>query len=103
MYNLFCRFLAAVRIQAAFLLNADFEDHAEHEYFSFVQDHPELEKQPVKAKVVLDDGNFKTWADVFRRIALDERDHMNNSLKRCGRTAEVIEYAIEKKTSKRRR
>ncbi|MBN1997094.1 hypothetical protein JW935_06045 [candidate division KSB1 bacterium] len=95
-YNLFSRFLAWVNIQAAFKLNADFEDHAEHEYFTFVQQNPELENQPINAEVVTKYGDFNNWADVFRRIALDERDHMNNSLLRCGRAKEVVKYLQEK-------
>ena len=91
-YILFCRALAFFNIQAAFMLNADFEDHAEHEYMHFVKTHPELEQQPVTAEVVTKYGDFKTWADVFRRIALDERDHMNNSLIHAGRAAEVVGY-----------
>ena len=91
-YILFCRALAFFDIQAAFMLNADFEDHAEHEYMHFVKTHPELDQQPVTAEVVTKYGNFKTWADVFRRIALDERDHMNNSLIHAGRASEVVGY-----------
>ena len=91
-YILFCRALAFFDIQAAFMLNADFEDHAEHEYMHFVKTHPELDQQPVTTEVVTKYGNFKTWADVFRRIALDERDHMNNSLIHAGRASEVVGY-----------
>lgn len=91
-YILFCRALAFFDIQAAFMLNADFEDHAEHEYMHFVKTHPELDQQAVTAEVVTKYGNFKTWADVFRRIALDERDHMNNSLIHAGRASEVVGY-----------
>jgi ubiquinol oxidase len=91
-YIIFSWLLARISIKTAFLLNADFEDHAEHEYFNFVKNHAEMEKQRVKSPVVLKYGNFKSWADVFRRIALDERDHMNDSLIRCGRPSEVVKY-----------
>lgn len=92
MYNLFSRILAFFSIEGAFKLNADFEDHAEHEYMTFVKEHPELDNQPVNTKIVSNFGNFKTWGDVIRRIGLDERDHMNESLIRCGRESEVIPY-----------
>ena len=32
------------------------------------------------------------WADVFRRIGLDERDHMNTSFIYCGKPECVVEY-----------
>lgn len=89
-YNLVSRLLAFFSIRTAFELNADFEDHAEHEYMRFVQDHPELEQQPVTEGIA---GEFKTWADVFRRIGLDEREHMNNSLVHAGRPGETVPYA----------
>lgn len=89
-YNLFSRVLAFFNIKAAFKLNADFEDHAEHEYMTFVQEHPELDEQAVNAKVVSEYGDFKTWGDVLRYIGLEERDHMNNSLRRCGLESEIV-------------
>ena len=91
-YTLFSRLLACVSIRSAFLLNAEFEDHAEHEYMEFVKDHPELENEPVDSEAAKEYGNFASWADVFRRIGLDERDHMNDSLVHCGRAGEVVQY-----------
>ena len=38
--------LYVVRPSLSYRLNADFEDHAEHEYMAFVHEHPELEAQP---------------------------------------------------------
>jgi hypothetical protein len=93
-YNLFSRILAFISMHNALLLNADFEDHAEHEYMRYVHEHPELDDQPVgENPVIARYGMFTTWGDVFRRIGLDERDHMNNSLVRCGRKSEVAPYA----------
>ena len=61
-------------------LNADFEDHAEHEYMQFVRDHPELENQLFVSDFESDYGAFKNQADLFRHIALDERHHKEESL-----------------------
>lgn len=91
-YNLFARLLARFSIKSAFMLNADFEDHAEHEYMTYVKEHPELENMPVDCESAKRFGNPKNWADVFRRIGLDERDHMNNSLIHAGRASEVVPY-----------
>jgi ubiquinol oxidase len=38
--------LFLVRPEWSYRLNADFEDHAEHEYMRYVAAHPELETQP---------------------------------------------------------
>lgn len=83
-YRLFSRLLSLVDIQTAFYLNAQFEDHAEHEYMQFVQDHPELDNEKVESAVAREHGHCETWGDVFRRIGLDEREHMNHSLIHCG-------------------
>jgi len=91
-YSLFARFLAAVNIKRAFLFNAEFEDHAEHVYAGFVSEHPEWEDQPVNNEIVEQYTDAKTWADVFRRIGLDERDHMNNSFVFCGKPENVVKY-----------
>ena len=64
-------------------LNADFEDHAEHEYMEFVREHPELEREPFESDFRADYGAFENTADLFRQIALDERHHKEESLKRA--------------------
>lgn len=84
--------IARVGIRRAFLLNAEFEDHAEHTYAELVDAHPEWEEQPVTSPVVLQYGDFASWADVFRRIGLDERDHRNASFRLAGRPEDVVEY-----------
>ena len=91
-YALLAWAMARVALRRAFLLNAEFEDHAEHTYAQRVQDHPEWEDQPVESTVVQGYGSFRSWADVFRRIGLDERDHMNNSFVFAGRPEQVVEY-----------
>lgn len=66
----------------SYKLNADFEDHAEHEYMEFVQEHPELENQPFESDFKDDYGYFESTADLFRQIGLDERTHKEESLNR---------------------
>ena len=85
---------ARLGMRRAFLLNAEFEDHAEHTYAALVDEHPEWEEQPVTSAVVQEHehGPFASWADVFRRIGLDERDHMNASFRFAGRPEHVVEY-----------
>jgi len=63
-------------------LNADFEDHAEHEYMEFVRDNPEFETRPFASDFESDYGRFASSADLFRRIGLDERHHKLESLAR---------------------
>jgi len=91
-YALLSWSMARAAIHRAFLLNAEFEDHAEHVYAQLVHDHPEWEDQPVESAVVQEYGSFRSWADVFRRVGLDERDHMNNSFVFAGRPEQVVKY-----------
>ena len=83
---------ARLSLRRAFLLNAEFEDHAEHTYAQLVDDHPEWEEQRVTSPVVQGYGDFASWADVFRRMGLDERDHMNASFRFAGRPELAVEY-----------
>jgi hypothetical protein len=94
-YVLVTRFMALVNIKRAFLFNAEFEDHAEHVYAKAVEDHPEWHDHPVLSEKLwgtYDDGQLKSWGDVFMRIGLDERDHMNKSFVYCGKPECVVEY-----------
>jgi len=91
-YGLIARTLAMFNMRRAFLFNAEFEDHAEHVYAQFVQEHPEWEDQPVTNALVKEYADSKTWAEVFRRIGLDERDHMNSSFVFCGKPECVVTY-----------
>ena len=61
-------------------LNADFEDHAEHEYALFVEEHPEFDQMPFDSHFVEDYGRFDSLADLFRQIGRDERQHKEDSL-----------------------
>ena len=75
--------LYAVDPKHSYALNADFEDHAEHEYMEFVREHPELERRPFDSEFKADyDETLSTVADLFRRIGLDERHHKDESLAR---------------------
>lgn len=66
----------------SYALNVDFEDHAEHEYMEFVKENPELESEPFESDFKADFGDFKTLADLFRKIGLDERIHKEEGLAR---------------------
>lgn len=61
-------------------LNADFEDHAEHEYMEFVRENPSFTELPWQSAFKSDYGNHATLADVLMQIALDERHHKEESL-----------------------
>ena len=72
--------LYVVRPAAAYRLNAEFEDHAEHEYMEFVREHPEMEQERFESLVSQDYGRFASVADLFRQIGYDERVHKEESL-----------------------
>jgi hypothetical protein len=59
----------------SYRLNADFEDHAEHEYMAFVGEHPEWESVAFESAFGDDYGHFDSQADLFRQIGHDERIH----------------------------
>ncbi len=74
--------LYAVDPKHSYALNADFEDHAEHEYMEFVRENPALESRPFESEFEADYGKCASLADLFRRIGLDERHHKLESLAR---------------------
>lgn len=90
-YVIMTRVLAMFNLRRAFLFNAEFEDHAEHVYAQFVKDNPQWENEPVNSPCVLERMEFENWADVFRRIGLDEREHRNESFLKAG----LPEHAFE--------
>jgi ubiquinol oxidase len=59
----------------SYRLNADFEDHAEHEYATLVTENPEWETKPFVSQFTADYGEYASVADVFRQIGHDERVH----------------------------
>ncbi len=92
-YRVFARTLAFFSLRRAFLFNGEFEDHAEHVYAELVRDNPGWENEPADNSLVLGyTGNLLSWADVFRRIGLDERDHMNRSFLLAGKPEHVVKY-----------
>jgi hypothetical protein len=91
-YVLMARLLAMFNLRRAILFNAEFEDHAEHEYAQLVAEHPAWETQSADEAWVTEYSKVKAWADVFRRIGLDERDHRNQSFAYCGKMDQVIRY-----------
>ena len=68
-------FLYVLRPKWSYRLNADFEDHAEHEYALLVQEHPEWEQGVYGGQFTQDFGDFDSLADLFRQIGYDERLH----------------------------
>ncbi len=66
----------------SYKLNADFEDHAEHEYALFVQENPQLKHVPYNGLFAKEYGRFDSLADLFRQIGHDERVHKEESLAR---------------------
>jgi hypothetical protein len=74
-----------VRPAWSYRLNADFEEHAEHEYALFVLEHPELDAEPCGCSVAADYGVFDSFGDVLRHICLDERHHKLESLEDLAR------------------
>lgn len=63
----------------SYRLNADFEDHAEHEYMTWAKDHPELDDTPWESAFADDYGHHATVGDLFRSIGNDERLHKEES------------------------
>ncbi|MGH9069331.1 MAG: alternative oxidase [Acidimicrobiales bacterium] len=72
--------LYVIRPAWSYRLNADFEDHAEHEYALLVAEHPEWEDQPFDSAFADDYARLDSLADLFRQISYDERVHKRESL-----------------------
>lgn len=71
--------LFILRPKWSYRLNADFEDHAEHEYAEFVAEHPEFETMRHESAFATEYGAFETMADLLRQIGHDERMHKQES------------------------
>ena len=74
--------LYALKPKWSYGLNADFEDHAEHEYALFVQENPWLDDQGYDGQFTPEYGRYDTLSDLFRQIGHDERIHKQESLRR---------------------
>ncbi len=74
--------LYVIKPSWSYAMNADFEDHAEHEYMHFVRENSSFETTAFESDFKEDYGDFKNLADLFRRIGLDERIHKEESLAR---------------------
>jgi ubiquinol oxidase len=72
-------FMYVIRPAWSYRLNADFEDHAEHEYAALVDEHPEWETTPYAGQFTADFGDFDSLAHLFRQIGYDERLHKEES------------------------
>lgn len=91
-YVIIARLMAFFSQKRAFLFNAEFENHAELIYAQLVQNNPQWEEQNLKNRLVKEYADVENWADVFRKISLDERDHMNHSFKFCGKPEYIMKY-----------
>jgi ubiquinol oxidase len=67
--------LYAIDPRWSYRLNADFEDHAEHEYALLVEEHPEWSTVTCDGQFTAAFGVFDNLADLFRQICYDERLH----------------------------
>lgn len=74
-----CWLLYALRPAWSYRLNADFEDHAEHEYAALVEENPQFETTPYVSTLCAEYGTFASLADLFRQIGHDERCHKRES------------------------
>lgn len=72
--------LYVLRPSLSYGLNADFEDHAEHEYMEFVRENPQFESEEWQSIFEADYGRFASVADLFRQIGVDERHHKEESI-----------------------
>lgn len=79
-------FMYVLRPKWSYRLNADFEDHAEHEYASLVEERPEWESVAYEGEFTRDFGAFDSLADLFRQIGYDERLHKLESEKNMTRS-----------------
>ncbi|GAA1529940.1 hypothetical protein GCM10009678_09930 [Actinomadura kijaniata] len=76
--------LFVLRPEWSYRLNADFEDHAEHEYMEFVAEHPEFEEVAAPPTYAAEYGRYRSLADLLRQIGHDERVHKIDSLVHMG-------------------
>jgi len=91
-YVLLSKIIAWTNIKAGFRFNAEFEDHAESIYANMVEENPQWENEKVTNPVVKAYADLDNYADIFRRIGLDERDHRNHSFHYAGMPEKITHY-----------
>jgi ubiquinol oxidase len=69
----------------SYRLNADIEDHAEHEYAALIAEHPEWEDAQFHSVLASGYAAYESLADLFRQIGSDEGVHKEMSLARISR------------------
>jgi ubiquinol oxidase len=79
-YKKLSTLLIVVRPAWSYRLNADFEDHAEHEYMTMVAENPDWESTPFESGFADKYGSFASLADLIRQISHDERIHKQESV-----------------------
>ena len=84
-YYYMTRIMYKIRPSWSFAMNAAFESHAEHEYMKMSKEHPEWDDEPLDSHYFRFYPRQETLGDLMRRIALDERDHMYDSLEEVDR------------------
>ncbi len=63
----------------SYRLNADFEDHAAHEYAHLVDENPQWETTSFESQFEKEYGSYDSLADMFRQIGYDEVIHREES------------------------
>ncbi len=94
--------LYAIKPKWSYKLNAEFEDHAEREYMRFVAENPELDDEPHHSPFCGEYGHFDSVADLLRRIALDEREHKEESLARLDAPRFGLETSLPRRVVRMR-
>ena len=77
---------------APFLLNAEFEDHAEHTYAELVEQHPEWEEQPVTGDAVRSTGSSPRGPTSSAASGSTSANHRNASFAFAGMPEHVVNY-----------
>jgi len=78
-YKKLSTLLIVVHPAWSYRLNADFEDHAEHEYMTMVAENPSWDSTPFRSEFADKYGTFASLADLVRQIGHDERIHKEES------------------------
>jgi len=74
--------LYVIAPRLSYELNADFEDHAERSYRTYVQAHPELDQERWITIIGASYSEAPSVGALLSRIADDEREHRDHSLAR---------------------